>query len=112
MIESPVSSNARLPVVAVIGASSAAAPVLALAAGVGRALAGAGWHLVCGGGQGVMEAASRGFVEARAETERVEAAVCGGPCDSLGSRREADSPEVHRHARPPPASILSMVSPR
>ena len=58
--------DARLPVVAVIGASSAEPPVLEIASDVGRALATEGWHLVCGGGQGVMEAASRGFVEARA----------------------------------------------
>jgi uncharacterized protein (TIGR00725 family) len=52
-------------VVAVIGASSAEPRVLELAEEVGAAIAGRGWHLVCGGGAGVMEAACRGFQRRR-----------------------------------------------
>jgi len=51
----------RLPVVAVIGASSAEPEVLEIAAAVGEEIARRGWHLICGGGGGVMEAACRGF---------------------------------------------------
>ena len=52
----------RRPIVAVVGASSAVDSVLALAEELGRAVAVSGWHLLCGGGSGVMEAACRGFV--------------------------------------------------
>jgi uncharacterized protein (TIGR00725 family) len=57
----------RLPIIAVIGASSAPQPVLDAAYTVGRGIALEGWHLLTGGGGGVMEAASRGFVENRTE---------------------------------------------
>ena len=75
MSASPANPIVRLPVVAVIGASSAPAPVLELAEGVGTALARAGWHLVCGGGEGVMTAAARGFVAARVENPRGQQAI-------------------------------------
>jgi uncharacterized protein (TIGR00725 family) len=54
----------RVPQVAVIGAATGDAELLADAEQVGRLLARAGAVVVCGGGGGVMEAASRG---ARAE---------------------------------------------
>ena len=53
------------PKIAVIGASSAPAETLAIAEDVGSLVAQAGWHLICGGGSGVMEAACRGFVANR-----------------------------------------------
>lgn len=56
----------RLPVVAVIGASSAAPAVLEIAEAAGSEIALRGWHLICGGGGGVMEAACRGFAKTRA----------------------------------------------
>ena len=57
----------RTPVIAIIGASSATPEVMEVAADVGRAVAKEGWHMVCGGGAGVMEAACEGFVNARDE---------------------------------------------
>jgi uncharacterized protein (TIGR00725 family) len=48
----------------VIGSAAAEDEILAHAEGVGRGIAGAGAVLVCGGGGGVMEAASRGAREA------------------------------------------------
>lgn len=41
--------------------------MLEIAEAVGRAIAEQGWHLICGGGQGVMEAACRGFQRGRSE---------------------------------------------
>lgn len=57
----------RRKVVAVVGASSADARLCHMAEEVGRAVAAAGWHLLTGGGGGVMEAACRGFAEGRGE---------------------------------------------
>jgi len=50
--------------ISVIGSAAAEDEVLAHAEAVGRGIAGAGAVLVCGGGGGVMEAASRGASEA------------------------------------------------
>lgn len=50
----------RVPSIAVIGASSADETMLAISADVGSALGQKGWHLITGGGGGVMEAACRG----------------------------------------------------
>jgi len=55
----------KRPIIAVIGASSAPAFVLTEAGLVGAAIAREGWHLLTGGGEGVMEAACRGFIESR-----------------------------------------------
>jgi hypothetical protein len=55
----------RLPKIAVIGSSSAEGKTLEIAEEMGGALAKEGWHLLCGGGGGVMEAACRGFLMAR-----------------------------------------------
>ncbi len=55
------------PIVAVIGASSAPDDVCMMAADIGAEIARHRWHLICGGGDGVMEAACRGFIEAREE---------------------------------------------
>ena len=55
----------RRPIIAVIGTSSADQPTISVAEEVGQAIGTRGWHLLCGGGAGVMEAACRGFVKAR-----------------------------------------------
>jgi uncharacterized protein (TIGR00725 family) len=54
----------RRPIIGVIGASRPSAEEAALAEAVGRAIAGAGAILLCGGLGGVMEAACRGAKEA------------------------------------------------
>jgi uncharacterized protein (TIGR00725 family) len=64
--ETPSPSSGRAHQVAVIGANGAArgSEPARLAEEVGRRLAEAGVTVVCGGGEGVMEAASRGAAEA------------------------------------------------
>lgn len=78
----------RLPVVAVIGASSAEPAVLEIAESVGQEIALRGWHLICGGGGGVMEAACRGFARARA---------AGGANQALGVLPGEDPAWANRH---------------
>ena len=52
----------RLPVVAIVGASTPSSPdAVALARDLGGALKRAGMHLVCGGRVGIMEAVCQGF---------------------------------------------------
>lgn len=51
----------RRPVVAVVGAADITDTVGAIAHDVGRAIAEKEWHLVCGGKQGVMKSACKGF---------------------------------------------------
>jgi len=53
-----------LPILAVLGSSDASAEENAIAERVGAVAARAGWVVLTGGGAGVMEAASRGAVEA------------------------------------------------
>ena len=59
----PVASAVRIPVVGVFGSGDEAHA--ALAAPLGRFLAGAGVHLLTGGGRGVMTAAARAFTAVR-----------------------------------------------
>jgi len=58
-------SKTPVPIVAVIGSAACSSTAEVAAREVGAAIAGRGWHLLCGGGGGVMEAACRGFKEAR-----------------------------------------------
>lgn len=55
----------RRPMVGVIGASSVDSAVMNMAFDVGRNIAKKGWHLLTGGGNGVMSAACKGFLESR-----------------------------------------------
>ncbi len=55
----------RKPIIAVIGAASADEVARNIAGDVGRGIAREGWHLLTGGGAGVMAAASRGFQAGR-----------------------------------------------
>jgi len=59
-------STSRAPIIAVVGGAACDRDAEAIAREVGAAIADRGWHLLCGGGGGVMEAACRGFCEARA----------------------------------------------
>lgn len=52
------------PILAVLGSSAASAEEAAIAERIGALAAEAGWVVLTGGGPGVMEAASRGAVEA------------------------------------------------
>ncbi len=61
----------RLPIVAVIGASKADSKTMETANHVGAAVAGMGWHLLTGGGSGVMEAACQGFSQNRQKPEQL-----------------------------------------
>jgi uncharacterized protein (TIGR00725 family) len=70
--------HVRRFVIAVIGAAQAQPATLALAEDAGRAIAGRGWHLLCGGGTGVMEAACRGFAKARTELGAVSIGLLPG----------------------------------
>ena len=63
----PIPFPIRRPIVAVIGAAAAEPALLEQAGEAGRAIAERGWHLLCGGGGGVMETACRGFAAARSE---------------------------------------------
>jgi uncharacterized protein (TIGR00725 family) len=72
----------RRPVVAVIGASSAEEPALEAARQVGRAISREGWHLLTGGGAGVMEAACRGFIESRSSSGGMTIGIL--PSDDTG----------------------------
>ena len=68
---------ARIPVIAVIGANSAIDEVLEIATAVGEAISERGFHLVCGGKQGVMAAACKGFRFARNELSIVRTLAIG-----------------------------------
>lgn len=59
-----MSSNYRLPILAVLGGGSATAEEERVAEVVGALAARRGWVVLTGGGPGVMAAASRGAVEA------------------------------------------------
>jgi len=54
-------TTTRKPIIAVIGDSDAGGEVMEEARAVGHGVARRGWHLLCGGGGGVMEAACEGF---------------------------------------------------
>jgi uncharacterized protein (TIGR00725 family) len=68
---------ARIPVIAVVGAGSATEEVLEIAKSVGEAISERGFHLVCGGKQGVMAAVCQGFRFARNELNTTRALAIG-----------------------------------
>jgi uncharacterized protein (TIGR00725 family) len=61
------SPTATIPIIAVVGGAECDENAATVAREVGAEIARRGWHLLCGGGGGVMEAACRGFREAREE---------------------------------------------
>ena len=67
----------RIPVIAVIGANRADDEVFEIARSVGEAIADRGFHLVCGGKEGVMEAVCSGFRFARNELSNVRTLAIG-----------------------------------
>ncbi len=67
LIETRAFSDGRRPIIGVIGASDADEPTLAIAEGVGASIGRRGWHLLTGGGGGVMAAAGRGFLGGRGD---------------------------------------------
>jgi uncharacterized protein (TIGR00725 family) len=71
----------HVPLVGVIGASSAEASVLAVAVAVGKAIGRRGWHLITGGGGGVMQAACEGHRLGRTETDPPGVTIGVLPCN-------------------------------
>jgi uncharacterized protein (TIGR00725 family) len=71
------------PLVAVVGASSAEESSIDIAKQVGRAIRSEGWHLLTGGGGGVMEAACRGFRQAKPGGAEISIGIL--PTDDSGS---------------------------
>ena len=59
-----ISSSLSIPILAVFGGTEASVEEIETAENVGALAAAAGWVVLTGGGAGVMEAASRGAVEA------------------------------------------------
>jgi uncharacterized protein (TIGR00725 family) len=76
----------RKPIVGVIGASSAPESTLTLAEAVGKAIGAEGWHLLTGGGGGVMRAAARGFSSADVTVRGVSIGVL--PAEDADSANE------------------------
>lgn len=69
-----------------VGGATAVGLALDHADEAGRALAARGWHLLCGGGGGVMEAACRGFAAARKSPGIVSLGLLPGDDEASGNR--------------------------
>lgn len=65
----------RRPIIAVVGASAVTEDIADIARDVGESIARAGWNLLCGGGQGVMSAACRGFAAAKRHASQVTVGI-------------------------------------
>jgi len=79
--------TSNVPVIAVVGGAECDREAAAAARDIGAAIARRGWHLLCGGGGGVMEAACRGFREARekAGTPQTGVAIALLPGEDAGA---------------------------
>jgi uncharacterized protein (TIGR00725 family) len=77
----PQPAAKRRPIVAVVGGGDPAVPAAAVARAesIGRLIAGAGAHLLTGGGDGIMAAACRGFVAVRHAGQSIGILPAGRP---------------------------------
>jgi uncharacterized protein (TIGR00725 family) len=81
-----VINTLRRPIIGVIGASSATNEAQEVARNLGSAVLREGWHLLCGGGGGIMEAACQGFLQARDQNKD-----CGMTIGLLPSDEESSA---------------------
>lgn len=77
-------TRSQIPIIAVVGGAECDPEAVEAAMAVGAAIARRGWHLLCGGGGGVMEAACLGFREARGAGPSAGVAIALLPGEDAG----------------------------